>query len=106
LQAAKNKSNPTLVTKRIVAAIQPPILVNGWRGATQKIWVMDYAVSHENVMNKQEFLARLDYFNMVHGVTMRAIAVFSNGELGYRPNATMRTPATSATPKTRLLSRT
>jgi uncharacterized damage-inducible protein DinB len=49
-------------------------------------------VFHEDFMNRQEFLARLDYFNMVHGVTMRAIGAFSDKELGYRPHATMRTP--------------
>jgi uncharacterized damage-inducible protein DinB len=43
-------------------------------------------------MNKQEFLARRDYFNMVHGVTMRAIGAFSDEELGYRPAPNMRTP--------------
>jgi uncharacterized damage-inducible protein DinB len=43
-------------------------------------------------MNKQEFLARCDYFNLVHGVTVRAIGAFSDGELDYRPQPTMRTP--------------
>src|SRR5215510_7753888 len=43
-------------------------------------------------MNRQEFLARLGYFNMVHGVTIRAIGAFSNEELGYRPRPDMRTP--------------
>jgi uncharacterized damage-inducible protein DinB len=43
-------------------------------------------------MNKQELLARRDYFNMVHGVTVRAIGAFSDEELGYRPRTTMRTP--------------
>lgn len=43
-------------------------------------------------MNTQEFLARRDYFNMVHGVTVRAIGVFSDDELGYRPQPNMRTP--------------
>jgi uncharacterized damage-inducible protein DinB len=43
-------------------------------------------------MNKQEFLARRDYFNMVHGVTVRAIGTFSDDELDYRPRPDMRTP--------------
>ena len=43
-------------------------------------------------MNKQELLARRDYFNMVHGVTVRAIGVFSDEELGFRPRPEMRTP--------------
>jgi uncharacterized damage-inducible protein DinB len=32
-------------------------------------------------MNKQELLARRDYFNMVHGVTVRAIGAFTDEEL-------------------------
>jgi uncharacterized damage-inducible protein DinB len=43
-------------------------------------------------MNKQEFLARHDYFNMVHGVTVRAIGTLSDEELEYRPRQDMRTP--------------
>jgi hypothetical protein len=43
-------------------------------------------------MNKQEFVARRSYFNMVHGVTVRAIGTFSDEELGYRPRPDMRTP--------------
>ena len=43
-------------------------------------------------MNKQELLARRDYFNLVHGVTVRAIDVFSDSELDFRPKAGMRTP--------------
>jgi uncharacterized damage-inducible protein DinB len=43
-------------------------------------------------MNKQELLARRDYFNLVHGVTVRAIGVFSDTELDFRPKAGMRTP--------------
>lgn len=43
-------------------------------------------------MNKQEFLARRDYFSMVHGVTMRAIGALSDEELDYRPRPGMRTP--------------
>jgi uncharacterized damage-inducible protein DinB len=36
--------------------------------------------------------AKLDYFNMVHGVTMRAIACFSDDDLQFRPKPSMRTP--------------
>ncbi|HEV3217762.1 MAG TPA: DinB family protein [Vicinamibacterales bacterium] len=43
-------------------------------------------------MNKQELLARRDYFNLVHGVTVRAIAAFGDDELDFRPKAGMRTP--------------
>jgi uncharacterized damage-inducible protein DinB len=43
-------------------------------------------------MNKQEFLALRDYFNMVHGVTVRAIDTFTDEELDYRPRHDMRTP--------------
>jgi uncharacterized damage-inducible protein DinB len=43
-------------------------------------------------MNKQEFLARRNYFNMVHSVTVRAISTFSDEELEYRPQQNMRTP--------------
>jgi uncharacterized damage-inducible protein DinB len=43
-------------------------------------------------MNKQELLARREYFNMVHGVTVRAISTFSDEELEYRPRPEMRTP--------------
>lgn len=43
-------------------------------------------------MNKQELLARCDYFNMVHGVTVRAIGAFTDGELDVRPQPAMRTP--------------
>ena len=43
-------------------------------------------------MNKQELLARRDYFNMVHGVTVRAIGAFTDEELDFRPRPAMRTP--------------
>ena len=43
-------------------------------------------------MNKQELLARRDYFNLVHGVTVRAIEAFGDDELDFRPKAGMRTP--------------
>jgi uncharacterized damage-inducible protein DinB len=43
-------------------------------------------------MNKQEVLARRDYFNLVHGVTVRAIDAFTDEELDFRPRPAMRTP--------------
>jgi uncharacterized damage-inducible protein DinB len=43
-------------------------------------------------MNKQGLLARRDYFNMVHGVTIRAIAALGDADLDFRPHAGMRTP--------------
>lgn len=43
-------------------------------------------------MNKQQLLARRDYFNMVHRVTIRAIGTFSDEELDFRPRPGMRTP--------------
>jgi len=43
-------------------------------------------------MNKPEFTAKLDYFNMVHGVTRRAIASLDDKHLDFRPQPTMRTP--------------
>jgi uncharacterized damage-inducible protein DinB len=43
-------------------------------------------------MNKQQLLLRRDYFNMVHGVTVRAIGTFSDAELDFRPQPGMRTP--------------
>jgi len=43
-------------------------------------------------MNKQELLARRDYFNMVHSVTVRAIDAFTDEELDFRPRSAMRTP--------------
>jgi uncharacterized damage-inducible protein DinB len=43
-------------------------------------------------MTKQELLAHRDYFNLVHGVTLRAIDAFADRELGYRPQSGMRTP--------------
>jgi uncharacterized damage-inducible protein DinB len=42
-------------------------------------------------MNKQEFLARCDYFDLVHGVTARAIAAFTDDELNFRPRPEIRT---------------
>ena len=43
-------------------------------------------------MDKKELLARREYFNMVHGVTMRAIGSFADGELDFRPKPGMRNP--------------
>jgi len=43
-------------------------------------------------MTKSEVLAKLEYFNMVHGVTLRAIAALGDQELDYRPKPDMRTP--------------
>jgi len=43
-------------------------------------------------MNKSELAAKLDYFNMVHGVTIRAIGTFSDGELEFRLKPMMRSP--------------
>src|SRR5262245_18392463 len=43
-------------------------------------------------MNKSEMDAKMEYFNMVHGVTLRAIATFSDEELNFRPKPVMRSP--------------
>ena len=43
-------------------------------------------------MNKSELAAKLEYFNMVHGVTLRAIATFSDEELNFRPKPMVRSP--------------
>jgi uncharacterized damage-inducible protein DinB len=43
-------------------------------------------------MNKSDFLTKLEYFNMVHGVTVRAIAGLSDREIDFRPQPNMRTP--------------
>ena len=43
-------------------------------------------------MNKEQLMARRDYFNLVHGVTMRAISAFTDDELDFRPQPGMRTP--------------
>ena len=43
-------------------------------------------------MSKSELLAKLEYFNMVHRVTLRAIAAFGDTNLEFRPQPTMRTP--------------
>ena len=43
-------------------------------------------------MTRDLLLARRDYFNMVHGVTLRAIAALSDQDLDFRPRARLRTP--------------
>jgi uncharacterized damage-inducible protein DinB len=43
-------------------------------------------------MTREQLLTRRDYFNLVHGVTMRAIGAFADDELGFRPRPNMRTP--------------
>jgi len=43
-------------------------------------------------MDKRELLARRGYFDMVHGVTVRAIEALSDAELAFRPHPVMRTP--------------
>ncbi len=43
-------------------------------------------------MSKTELLAKLEYFNLVHGVTLRAIAMLGDADLEFRPQPTMRTP--------------
>jgi uncharacterized damage-inducible protein DinB len=42
-------------------------------------------------MTRQEFLAQIEYFNMVHGVTVRAIGMLSDEELDFRPRPGVRT---------------
>ena len=41
-------------------------------------------------MNKQALLGQRQYFNMVHGVTLRLIGSFSDKDLDYRPQPGMR----------------
>jgi uncharacterized damage-inducible protein DinB len=43
-------------------------------------------------MTKQQLLARRDYFNLVHGVTLRAIGALDDDELDFRPRPGMRSP--------------
>ena len=43
-------------------------------------------------MTRELLLARRDYFNMVHGVTIRAIASLTDQDLDFRPMARSRTP--------------
>lgn len=41
-------------------------------------------------MNKEALLGIRQYFDMVHGVTLRAIGAFSDADLDYRPTPEMR----------------
>src|SRR5690348_15774536 len=41
-------------------------------------------------MNKEALLGVRQYFDMVHGVTLRAIGTFSDEELDYRPQPDLR----------------
>jgi uncharacterized damage-inducible protein DinB len=43
-------------------------------------------------MNKHELMSRRAYFNMVHGVTVRAIETLTDEELDFRPRPGMRSP--------------
>jgi len=43
-------------------------------------------------MTRQELSARRKYFDLVHGVTARAIGSFADNELDFRPQPGMRTP--------------
>ena len=36
-------------------------------------------------MDQQTFSSHCDYFNMVHGVTLRAIDAFTDPDLDFRP---------------------
>jgi uncharacterized damage-inducible protein DinB len=43
-------------------------------------------------MDRQTFSMLCEYFNMVHGITVRAIDAFTDRELDFRPKPDMRTP--------------
>jgi uncharacterized damage-inducible protein DinB len=43
-------------------------------------------------VTKDVVVARLDYFKLVHGVTVRAIAAFADEDLAFRPKPGMRSP--------------
>jgi len=43
-------------------------------------------------MNKSDVLAKLQYFNMVNGITLRALTTFGDGDLDFRPRPNMRSP--------------
>lgn len=43
-------------------------------------------------MNQQYLSARCEYFDMVHGVTRRAIRTFADDEIDFRPRPGMRSP--------------
>ncbi|MFN0111098.1 MAG: DinB family protein [Blastocatellia bacterium] len=41
-------------------------------------------------MNKQALSGQREYFKMIHGVTLRLIGTFTDADLDYRPQPTMR----------------
>jgi uncharacterized damage-inducible protein DinB len=43
-------------------------------------------------MTRQQLLDKRDFFNLVHGITLRAIETFADSELDFRPKPGMRTP--------------
>lgn len=43
-------------------------------------------------MTRQQLLDKRDFFNLVQGITLRAIEAFADNELGFRPKPGMRTP--------------
>jgi hypothetical protein len=43
-------------------------------------------------MTRQQVLDKRDSFNLVHGITLRAIETFADNELDFRPKPEMRTP--------------
>jgi len=43
-------------------------------------------------VNSRQLTGQRDYFNLVHGVTVRSIGVFGDSDLDFRPQPTMRTP--------------
>lgn len=43
-------------------------------------------------MTRQQLLDKRDFFNLVHGITLRAIETFADNELDFRPKPGMRTP--------------
>src|SRR5262245_40997558 len=45
-----------------------------------------------STMDKKQMQSRREYFDMVHGVTVRAIGALADSELDFRPKPGMRTP--------------
>ena len=43
-------------------------------------------------MDQQTFSTQSEYFNMVHGITVRAIDAFTDRDLDFRPKPDMRSP--------------
>ena len=43
-------------------------------------------------MKRADLLLKLEYFNMVHTVTLRVIGTFDEKQLDFRPQPQMRTP--------------